>query len=77
MSFRLAPGHMRNIQDDDFMNPGILWVENGEKLWNKHEGSKNKSCYSCHGNSSNMKGVSLKYPMVISERRERKARRRK
>ena len=25
----------QNIQDDDFNNPGVLWVENGLSLWKK------------------------------------------
>ena len=57
----------RNMQDEDFINPGILWVEKGEMLWNKEEGADNQSCKTCHGNSNNMKGVSLKYPLVLNK----------
>ena len=28
----------RSIQDDDFLNPGMFWVENGETIWNKKKG---------------------------------------
>ena len=52
----------QSIQDDDFLNPGIFWVENGLDLWKKEHGEKNLSCHSCHGDSKNMKGVSLNYP---------------
>ncbi len=60
----------RSIQDDDFLNPGMLWVENGEKIWNKKEGNNKKACFSCHGSSSNMKGVSLKYPKIFKENKK-------
>ena len=65
--YLFAEPSTRSIQDDDFLNPGILWVEYGEKLWNKKEGPNNQSCNSCHGNSTNMKGISLKYPMVMKK----------
>ena len=68
--YNFAEPSTRNIQDDDFLNPGILWVENGEKLWNKIEGPNKQSCNSCHGRSSNMKGISLKYPMVIKKKKK-------
>ena len=32
--YNFAEPSTRNMQDDDFHNPGILWVENGEKIWN-------------------------------------------
>ena len=68
--YNFAEPSTRNMQDDDFLNPGILWVENGEKLWNKIEGPNKQSCNSCHGRSSNMKGISLKYPMVIKKNKK-------
>ena len=43
----------RAMQDDDVANPGMLWVLDGEALWNK-------SCASCH--KSGMKGVAARYP---------------
>ena len=36
------------LQMDDFENPGMIFVDKGLDLWNKVEGSKNKSCASCH-----------------------------
>ena len=50
------------IQDDDFMNPGMLWVERGQKLWSKAEGEAGKSCKSCHGEPEKMRGVFTVYP---------------
>jgi sulfur-oxidizing protein SoxA len=53
----------RAVQNDDFENPGMLWVENGESLWSKTMGSNGKSCASCHADADkDMKGVSPSYP---------------
>lgn len=50
------------IQDDDFENPAIIWVEEGEALWSKEEGKKGFACKECHGDVSSMKGAATKFP---------------
>ncbi len=50
------------MEDDDFMNPGMLWVEKGRKLWAKKDGKANKSCKDCHGEPEKMRGVYPVYP---------------
>jgi sulfur-oxidizing protein SoxA len=51
------------MQDDDATNPGMLWVLEGESLWNSAEGAANKSCADCHGDGRlSMKGVAARYP---------------
>ena len=51
------------IQDDDTANPGMLWVLDGEKLWNSKTGAAAKACADCHGDASaSMKGVAAHYP---------------
>jgi len=58
----------KNIQDDDFLNPGFLWVERGKELWKeKHTENSKLSCENCHGAINSMKGVSLSFPKVIKE----------
>lgn len=53
----------RAVQDDDFENPGMLWVENGQALWSKAMGKNGKSCASCHADAEkDMKGVAPSYP---------------
>ncbi len=53
----------RELQDDDMMNPAFLWIDKGEELWDKVEGTAGKSCASCHGDAANsMKGVGVSYP---------------
>jgi L-cysteine S-thiosulfotransferase len=50
------------LQDDDFDNPGFLWVEEGEEMWGNVDGSAGEACASCHEDVSSMKGVSPTYP---------------
>ncbi len=58
----------RFIQDDDFQNPGMLWVERGAAEWEKVEGTAGKSCKDCHGDASeSMKGVGARYPVYAPE----------
>jgi sulfur-oxidizing protein SoxA len=60
----LSPA-LRAQQADETANPGMLWVSEGETLWNKPEGKSGKSCASCHGDAqSSMKGVAARYPRV-------------
>ena len=48
------------LQDDDFANPGLLWVERGSALF--HE-TDETACASCHGNdSADLSGVATHYP---------------
>jgi sulfur-oxidizing protein SoxA len=55
------------MQDDDFSNPASLWLEQGEKLWTKVEGSEGKSCGSCHGAAANLRGVGTTYPKISKD----------
>lgn len=53
----------KNLQKDDFENPGYLWVEQGEELWATKDGSEGKSCKSCHNDAAKtMKGVGAEMP---------------
>jgi sulfur-oxidizing protein SoxA len=53
---------VRAMQDDDAENPGFLWVQQGEGLWADASVPAGKSCASCHGAASTMRGVSAHYP---------------
>ena len=58
-----ATQQTRAIQDDDFQNPGFLWIDKGKTLWNAVDGSGGKSCSSCHNAAeTSMKGVGAAYP---------------
>lgn len=57
-----AGADVRAMQADDFGNPGMLWVERGEKRWNE-PASGGKACRDCHGDAAgSMKGVATRYP---------------
>ena len=59
----LADPTTRAMEDDDFQNPGMLWVETGKQLWSTADGANGKSCHSCHGDAAkSMKGVATTYP---------------
>jgi sulfur-oxidizing protein SoxA len=56
---------LRTLQNDDFANPGMLWVERGEKLWREPAGKKGLACASCHKDAaSSMRGVVASYPKI-------------
>jgi len=52
----------RAMQDDDTANPGFLWVQQGEAIWNERIGSSGRSCADCHGAAATMRGVAARYP---------------
>ena len=57
-----------SLQKDEFANPGMLWVERGEKLWRQAAGKKNLSCASCHEDAkSTMRGIAARYPRIDAE----------
>ncbi len=51
------------LQRDDTQNPGMLWVQDGEALWNRPTGPEQRSCADCHGDARrSMRGVAARYP---------------
>jgi sulfur-oxidizing protein SoxA len=61
--YELMSRETRAIQDDDSANPGMLWVLDGEALWNRKAGEANRACADCHGEAGeSMKGVAARYP---------------
>lgn len=66
--YTFAKAETRAIQDDDFENPGMLWVEHGEELWETVDGEAQKSCKSCHADASDtMKSVGSTYPVFAKD----------
>lgn len=54
---------LQAMQADDSANPGMLWVADGEALWRRPAGSRQRACASCHGDAtSSMRGVAARYP---------------
>ncbi len=55
----------RAMQDDAAANPGMLWVLDGEALWNRKAGATLRSCADCHGEArTSMKGVAARHPAI-------------
>ena len=53
----------RALEADAFQNPGMLYVDRGEEIWNAVDGTAGKSCASCHEEASKtMKDVGAHYP---------------
>ena len=53
----------RAMQDDDAANPAMLWVIEGQVLWNAKPGPDARACADCHGDAAaSMKGVAARYP---------------
>lgn len=56
----LAPD-LKALQEDDFRNPGLLWVEQGRRLWSTPPSAAAKACAGCHDEAA-MRGVAAHYP---------------
>jgi sulfur-oxidizing protein SoxA len=60
--YEYASPDVRAVQDDDAANPAFLWVKQGADLWSQPEGSAGKSCATCHGDVSTLRGAATHYP---------------
>jgi sulfur-oxidizing protein SoxA len=66
--FEFMSPESQATQRDDFSNPGMLWVAEGETLWNAKAGASGRSCAECHGDATvSMKGVAARYPAYFAE----------
>ena len=52
------------LEMDDFDNPGFVFVEQAEDLWETVEGSEGKSCASCHADVAEFAGLRAGLPRV-------------
>ncbi len=51
------------MQRDDMANPGMLWVADGEALWQAKAGRAERACGDCHASAAeSMRGVAARYP---------------
>ena len=63
--YTYAAPETRAMQDDEFDNPGSIWLAKGEELWHTVDGTNGKSCASCHDDAAtSMRGVGARYPVV-------------
>jgi sulfur-oxidizing protein SoxA len=59
------------MQRDDSMNPGMLWVLDGEALWQRKPSTGAQACADCHGDAAaSMRGVAARYPAWDEARNE-------
>lgn len=54
---------LQKMQDDDSANPGMLFVQLGQQLWERPAGVAGKACADCHA-IADMKGVAVRYPAI-------------
>jgi sulfur-oxidizing protein SoxA len=68
-SYQDMSAQTRAIQDEDTDNPGMLWVLDGEALWQEKAGKAAVACAACHGDAkTGMKGVAAHYPVYDAKR---------
>jgi sulfur-oxidizing protein SoxA len=55
---------LQAMQRDDSLNPGMLWVMDGQARWSRAEGAAGKSCADCHGTTpaERLRSVAAAYP---------------
>lgn len=56
----------REMQMDDFANPGVVFADQGLDIWTSVAGRAGKSCASCHGDIDSMKGLRAVMPRINS-----------
>ena len=54
----------RDLQRDDFDNPGMVFVDRGLDLWNEAIGTNGESCAGCHQGPETMAGLRAVTPRV-------------
>lgn len=54
----------RDLQRDDFDNPGMVYVDRGLDLWNSEIGTGGESCAGCHEGPETMAGLRAVTPRV-------------
>jgi sulfur-oxidizing protein SoxA len=60
----MAP-ETRAMQEDDMSNPGMLFITEGERLWQTVAGVAGMTCASCHGVAAqSMRGTATRYPAI-------------
>lgn len=66
--YTYAAAETRAMQDDEFANPGTIWIEKGAELWRTSDGESGQACASCHqAAADSMRGVGARYPVFAPE----------
>lgn len=55
---------LQAMQQDDTLNPGMLWVQEGRARWREPAGAARRACAHCHGEdlAVAMRGVAASHP---------------
>ena len=65
---RFLSDDLKSRQTDEATNPGMLWVDEGARLWETPQAATGMACSSCHGEAAtSMRGVGARYPAVDAE----------
>jgi sulfur-oxidizing protein SoxA len=59
--YEYQSAEIQALQDDDFANPAMLWVDRGDGLW-RDVGEGQRSCAGCHGEPESLRGAAVTYP---------------
>lgn len=59
----LSPS-LRLEQSDAALNRGMLWIDQGAKLWDEPAGDASLACSGCHGRAETMRGAATRYPAI-------------
>ena len=62
--WRFRSSETQALETDDFDNPAFVFVDQGIDLFDKVEGTENKSCSSCHENVEDFAGLRTQLPRV-------------
>ncbi|TVS17424.1 MAG: sulfur oxidation c-type cytochrome SoxA [Gammaproteobacteria bacterium] len=65
--YHLLGEELQALQDDAFANPGMLWVDRGQRAWNSPAGARGTSCRDCHGGPERMQGLAAQLPRWNAE----------
>lgn len=69
--FEFMSPQTQAMQSDETGNPGMLWVADGQRLWEEAPAAAVKSCAGCHDDAArSMRGVAARYP-AFDERTKR------
>ncbi len=62
--YDLMSRELQAMQRDESLNPGMLWVLEGQALWTRREGAAARACADCHGATpaERLRGTATSYP---------------
>ncbi|SIS86837.1 diheme cytochrome SoxA (sulfur oxidation) [Insolitispirillum peregrinum] len=63
----IADPTTREMEWDDVANPGMLWVERAQALWEQRDGQAGKACGDCHHAPASLRGAATGYPQVAAD----------